>query len=199
MSLRPKPSVGLTRSRPCGVSWARVSIWAKSSISPKKRRALSSTRSPAGVRLIRRVVRLTSGRPARDNARYMLESFTSVGAPSVLPHLHGSKLAGLVVTQPQRSPSARDLPTLCEALGVMRDDDFVAWYVLLAPARRPPDAIAATEKAAFGMLKQAELHTKLAGLGTEPVAMPGEPFAEYMRANFRSNAETIQRFGIKAP
>ena len=144
------------------------------------RLAMSSTCSPAGVSLIRRV-RLIGGRPARDDARCLLESYAPVGAPPVLPQLHGGKLVGLAVTRPQRSPLARDVPTLCEALGVMSDDDFVAWYVLLAPARRPPDAIAATEKAAFAMLKQAELHTKLAGLGTDPVAMPSAPFAAHAR------------------
>ena len=125
-------------------------------------------------------------------------SFALVGAPPVLPHVKSGKLVALAVTQPQRSPLVPEVPTLGEALGIMRSDDFVTWYGLLAPARTPPDALQAVEKAAFAVLRRPDTRSRLAALGTDLAAMPSAPFAERMKAEAKHYAEIIRRFSIKA-
>jgi hypothetical protein len=59
--LRPKPSVAFTRNRPFGVALETSASAPCRSISPRMRRACSRYNSPSGVRLMRRVVRFTSG------------------------------------------------------------------------------------------------------------------------------------------
>ncbi|WP_077003071.1 tripartite tricarboxylate transporter substrate binding protein [Variovorax sp. KK3] len=125
-------------------------------------------------------------------------SFALVGAPPLLPHLQSGKLVALAVTQPKRSPLVPEVPTMGEALGLMRDDDFVAWYGLLVPARTPPEIVQQLEKAAASVLQRTETRARLVALGTDLVAMPGKPFAERMRMETKQYGEIIKRFAIKA-
>jgi tripartite-type tricarboxylate transporter receptor subunit TctC len=125
-------------------------------------------------------------------------SFALVGAPPLLPHLASGKLVPLAVTQPKRSPLLPEVPTVGEAIGLMRDDDFVAWYGVLVPSRTPPEVVKQLEKAAFAVLKRPDTKAKLASLGTDLVALPADKFSERMRNESKRYAEIIQRFGIKA-
>lgn len=125
-------------------------------------------------------------------------SFALVGAPPLLPHLASGKLVPLAVTQPKRSPLLPDVPTLGEAIGLMRDDDFVAWYGVLVPSRTPPEVVKQLEKAAFAVLKRPDTRAKFAALGTDLAAMPGDQFAQRMRNETKTYGEIIKRFSIKA-
>ncbi|OUL98303.1 Bug family tripartite tricarboxylate transporter substrate binding protein [Variovorax sp. JS1663] len=125
-------------------------------------------------------------------------SFALVGAPPLLSHLQSGKLVALAVTQPKRSPLVPDVPTLGEALGLMRDDDFVAWYGLLVPARTPAEVVQQLEKSAAAVLQRPETRAKLVALGTDLVAMPGRQFAERMRLETKQYGDIIKRFAIKA-
>lgn len=125
-------------------------------------------------------------------------SFALVGAPPLLSHLNTGKLVALAVTQPKRSPLVPAVPTVGEALGIMRDDDFVAWYGVLVPARTPAEIVQQLEKAAFAVLQRPDTRTKLAALGTDLVAMPSKQFAERMRTETKQYGDIIKRFAIKA-
>ena len=125
-------------------------------------------------------------------------SFALVGAPPLLSHLNTGKLLALAVTQPKRSPLVPAVPTMGEALGIMRNDDFVAWYGVLVPARTPAEIVQQLEKAAFAVLQRPDTRTKLSALGTDLVAMPGTAFAERMRAETKQYGDIIKRFAIKA-
>lgn len=125
-------------------------------------------------------------------------AFALVGAPPVLPHIASGKLVALAITQPKRSPLVPTVPTVGEALGMMHNDDFVTWYGLLVPARTPTEITAALSKAAFAVLNRRDSRSRLAGFGTDLVAMPAEPFGERMRQETRIYGEIIKRFGIKA-
>ncbi|VTU17610.1 Argininosuccinate lyase [Variovorax sp. PBL-H6] len=125
-------------------------------------------------------------------------SFALVGAPPLLSHLATGKLLALAVTQPKRSPLVPAVPTVGEALGIMRDEDFVAWYGVLVPARTPAEIVQQLEKAAFAVLQRPDTRTKLTALGTDLVAMRGKEFAERMRAETKQYGDIIKRFAIKA-
>lgn len=125
-------------------------------------------------------------------------SFALVGAPPLLPHLASGKLVPLAVTQPKRSPLLPEVPTVGEAIGLMRDDDFVAWYGVLVPSRTPPEVVKQLEKAAFAVLKRPDTRAKFAALGTDLAAMPGDQFAQRMRNETKLYGDIIKRFGIKA-
>jgi tripartite-type tricarboxylate transporter receptor subunit TctC len=125
-------------------------------------------------------------------------SFALVGAPPLLPHLASGKLVPLAVTQPKRSPLLPEVPTVGESIGLMREDDFVAWYGVLVPSRTPPEVVKRLEKAAFAVLKRPDTKVRLASLGTDRVALPGEQFAARMQMESKLFGEIINRFGIKA-
>ena len=125
-------------------------------------------------------------------------SFALVGAPPLLPHIQTGKLVALAITQPKRSPLVPNIPTIGEALGIMRDTDFVAWYGILVPARSPAEVAQKLEKAALAMLQKPEVRAKLAAMGTDVVGISGAQFAERMRTESKQYGEIVKRFGIKA-
>lgn len=124
-------------------------------------------------------------------------SFALVGAPPILPHVGSGKVVALAVTQPRRSPLVPEVPTLGEAIGLMRNDDFVAWYGLLVPSSTAPEVVQQLEKAAFAVLKRSDTKAKFATLGTDLVAMPSAQFAERIRIESKLFGEVIKRFSIK--
>jgi tripartite-type tricarboxylate transporter receptor subunit TctC len=124
-------------------------------------------------------------------------AFALVGAPPLMAHLASGQLVALAVTQPKRSPLLPDVPTVGEAIGIMADGDFVAWYGLLVPSRTPADVVQQLEKTALAVLKRPEMRTKFTALGTDLVAMPGVQFAERMRAESKQYGQIIKRFEIK--
>lgn len=125
-------------------------------------------------------------------------AFALVGAPPVLPHIAAGKIQALAVTQPQRSPLLAQVPTLGEAMGFMKDVDFVAWYGLLVPAKAPVEVVERLQKSAAAALAQPAVRERLQALGTDTVAMPSAPFTQRMRKESEQYQEIIRRFGIKA-
>jgi len=125
-------------------------------------------------------------------------AFALVGAPPLMPHIASGQLQALAVTQPRRSPLLPAVPTLGEAMGIMADGDFVAWYGLLVPSRTPAEIVQQLEKAALEVLRRPEMRTKFTALGTDLVAMPGVQFGERMRTESKQYGEVIKRFDIKA-
>lgn len=125
-------------------------------------------------------------------------SFALVGAPPLLPHLGSGKLVALAVTQPKRSPLLPDVPTMGEAMGIMRDDDLVAWYGVLVPSHTPPEVVQKLEKAASSYLKQPDTRAKFAALGTDLVDLPSAKFSERMRKESAHYGEVVKRFGIRS-
>lgn len=125
-------------------------------------------------------------------------AFALVGAPPVLPHLASGKLMALAVTQPRRSPLVPDVPTIGEAMGILKDEDFVAWYGLLVPTRSPTEVVQKLERAALAVLQRPETRARLAGLGTDVVGLAGPAFAQRMRAESKQYGDIIRKFAIKA-
>jgi tripartite-type tricarboxylate transporter receptor subunit TctC len=120
-----------------------------------------------------------------------------VGAPPVLPNLKAGKLRALAVTQAKRSSLAPDIPTVEEVTGIKGLEVFTTWYGLLAPAGTPPQAVEALQKAAATVLARPEMKAKLAALGTDVVALPGEQFADRMKVELKRYEGVVQRFNIK--
>lgn len=125
-------------------------------------------------------------------------SFALVGAPPVLPHMAAGKLLGLAVTQTTRSPLLPTVPTMGEAIGAMRGDDFVNWYGLLAPAKTPPELLAQFQRVALAVLARPEIKSRIVALGSDLMATPGPAFAARIKAESQSYGEIIRRFGIQA-
>lgn len=106
------------------------------------------------------------------------------------------KLRALAVTTAKRTPLLPDLPTLAEA-GVP-GYEFIAWFLLLAPARTPADVVAKVnqEIAKFGA--QADYRERLAGLGAEPApALAPEKTGEFIAAEIKRWAKVVKDANIR--
>ena len=121
-----------------------------------------------------------------------------VGAPPALPHIRAGKLLALAVTQQTRSALVPDVPTVTEATGHLKGQDFLTWYGLLLPARTPATAVAALEKAAATVLGRPEIRERLATLGTDVQATSAMHFAQRMRAEATQYAELVARYKVTA-
>lgn len=121
-----------------------------------------------------------------------------VGAPPVLPHIKAGKLLALAVTQQVRSPLLPDVPTVTEATGLLKGDDFVTWYGLLLPARTPPAVVQLLEKTVSAILERAEIKEKLVALGTDLQGITGAKFSERIRLETARYAALIKRHNISA-
>lgn len=120
-----------------------------------------------------------------------------VGAPPVLAGMKAGKLRGLAVTGHKRSALAPDVPTIEEATGVKGTENFSTWYGLLAPAGTPQPAVDALQKAVTTVLARPEIRARLAGMGTEVLALPPAAFAERMRSDIKRYDEAVRRYNIK--
>ena len=114
---------------------------------------------------------------------------------SALPHLRSGKLRGLATTGVQRSPVAPELPTVAE-LGY---PGFEAgtWYALLGPAGMPKEIAAKVSADANAVLKMADVRSRLAAQGVEPVGTTPEQLLAIMNADLEKWTRVIRAANIK--
>ena len=121
-----------------------------------------------------------------------------VGFPTIysaLPHIRASRLRGLAVTTPARSPAIPELPTLAEA-GV-RGVEVVSWYALAVPVATPRAIVERLSSEIGSAVRQPDMVKRLRAEGSEAVAnSPGE-----MRAMIVADREkwtrVIKEAGIR--
>jgi tripartite-type tricarboxylate transporter receptor subunit TctC len=107
--------------------------------------------------------------------------FTAVWAdyPTVVSLLQAGTLRGLVTTSHVRVPTLPDVPTFTET-GVANYDVDI-FYGVVAPAKTPPDTIAALSKTISAALKSFGMDAKLAKVGLFPAGICGSEFGAYMQ------------------
>jgi tripartite-type tricarboxylate transporter receptor subunit TctC len=101
-------------------------------------------------------------------------------AVAFLPHLKSGKLVGIAVTNPARSTSLPDLPTVSEA-GVP-GYEAVQWFGIAAPAGTPTAVIQKLNSELRAVLALPDVRTKFGELGFDVVGNTPEEFARFVRA-----------------
>ncbi len=94
--------------------------------------------------------------------------FTFVDTNNALAQAKGGKLRALAVTSPKRSSVTPDWPALSEKVpgyGV------TAWFAVLGPAKLPAEIVDKLNMAINQILGQAEVRSKLAAAGIEPLVL----------------------------
>ncbi len=86
--------------------------------------------------------------------------------PSSIGHLRSGRLRALAVTPAKRTPLLAEVPTLAEA-GVS-GYDFTAWWMVLAPAKTPPQIIGRLNEELRGAATDAGFRERLAKVGADP-------------------------------
>src|SRR6185436_2390174 len=112
-----------------------------------------------------------------------------------LTYVKNGKLRGLVVTTPQRSPIAPDIPAIAEA--GLKGYDMTNWYGLLVPAATPREIIVKLSAEIARILNLPELKSRLAEDGMTVVASTPEQFGAFLVRETEKYARVIEAAGIK--
>lgn len=114
---------------------------------------------------------------------------------SAMPQVKNNRLRALAVTGTERSPAAKELPTMIEA-GV-RDYDSATWYGLLAPAGTPADIVNKLNAEVVAILKSPETNERLSREGADPVGNSPAAFARHIRTEIDKWRKVIKAAGIQ--
>jgi tripartite-type tricarboxylate transporter receptor subunit TctC len=115
-------------------------------------------------------------------------------AISVTPHVAAGKVKILAITTAQRSALLPGIPTLKES-GV--DVEADAWNGMIAPARTPPEVIAAVRAAVIEAITSATVREKLAAQIMEPLPTTPEEFRARIDADIARWKPVIEAANIK--
>jgi tripartite-type tricarboxylate transporter receptor subunit TctC len=115
--------------------------------------------------------------------------------PVLLPQIRAGKLRPIAVGAPQRVPSAPDVPTTAEA--GMPNLLTENWYGMVAPAKTPPNVVAALNKAAIEAMKDPTVVEKLASQGAILGGDSPEHFAAFIDSETKKWAKVIKDAGVQ--
>ena len=123
-------------------------------------------------------------------------SVTSASAISTMPHVRAGRLRALAVSSAKRSPSVPELPTIAEAgvPGFAVDQ----WYSLFAPAGTPKEIVAKLYGEIAKAVANADTRERLLAMGLDPVGMPPDEFAVYLKSETAKWGKLIREAGIRA-
>jgi len=122
-------------------------------------------------------------------------SMTFASIISAMPQVTGRRLLPLAVTGSQRSPAAKELPTMIEA-GV-KGYESATWYGLLAPAGTPADIVSKLNTEVVAILKSPDMNERLSREGADPVGNSSAEFAKYIQTEIEKWRKVIKAAGIQ--
>lgn len=96
-----------------------------------------------------------------------------------LPHIKSGKVAAVAVTNPKRSTTLTDLPTLSES-GVP-GYEAVQWFGIAAPTGTPPEVIQRMNTEIKAILAMPEIQKRFTDLGFDVVGNTPAEFAKFLR------------------
>jgi tripartite-type tricarboxylate transporter receptor subunit TctC len=115
---------------------------------------------------------------------------------TALPQVKAGKVKALAVASAQRSPAMPQLPTISEA-GVP-GYEASTWYGVLTPAGSPKRVITKLHDEVVNVLRVADVHERLAGLGFETIGNTPEQFASYIKTEIAKWAQVVKQSGARA-
>ena len=122
-------------------------------------------------------------------------SMTFASIISAMPQVKNNRLRPLAVTGAQRSPAAKELPTMIEA-GV-KGYESATWYGLLAPAGTPADIVTKLNTEVVAILKSPEMYDRLSKEGADPVGNSSAEFARHIQTEIEKWRKVIKAAGIQ--
>lgn len=122
-------------------------------------------------------------------------SMTFASIISSMPQVKNNRLRPLAVTGGQRSPAAKELPTMIEA-GV-KGYESATWYGLLAPAGTPADVVSKLNTEVVAILKSPEMNDRLSKEGADPVGNTPAEFARHIQVEIEKWRKVIRAAGIQ--
>jgi len=111
-----------------------------------------------------------------------------------LEHIRSGQLRALAVTSAKRTPALLDLPTVAE---FVPGYEAFAWQGIGAPKDTPPDVIARLNTELNAALADAQMKTRIADLGGEPMPMSPAEFGKLIDNETEKWGKVIKFAGIK--
>jgi tripartite-type tricarboxylate transporter receptor subunit TctC len=121
----------------------------------------------------------------------LIDSITSTAGP-----LASGRIKAVGIGQAKRSPKLPDVPTFDEA-GIQKFA-MTHWVGVVAPARTPPEALAALHGQIGKALKAPEVAQKLQELGATPVGDPASDFQKFINDELKKWQQTVKAANIQA-
>ncbi|MBI3374801.1 MAG: tripartite tricarboxylate transporter substrate binding protein [Betaproteobacteria bacterium] len=114
---------------------------------------------------------------------------------AAMSNIRSGRLRPLAVSTAKRNTQLPEVPTTGEA-GVS-DADSPLWFGLWAPAGTPADIVARISADVRKALSDPGVREKLANLGNDPLDMPPDEFAKFVRQEIDTYSRVIRAAGIK--
>ena len=114
---------------------------------------------------------------------------------AAMSNIRSGKLRPLAVSSPKRNSQLPDVPTTGEA-GVPNANSPL-WFGIWAPAGTPPEVVAKISADVRRAIAEPGVREKLASLGNDPMDMPPEEFARFVRSEMEDYARVVKGAGIK--
>ena len=112
-----------------------------------------------------------------------------------LPQVKAGRLRALAVTTAKRSAFVAEIPTMSEA-GVT-GYDFSTWYGLWLPAGTPKNIVVRLNRETEKLLNSADALEQFNAQGVEPLHLPSEQFAAYVRSEVEKWGKVIRATGAR--
>ena len=112
-----------------------------------------------------------------------------------MPLVRDGKLRGLATTGPRRAGISPDIPTMSEA--GLEGFNIVAWVPLVAPAGTPKDIVMKIHDQVSRTLKEESFRKRIVGMGIDPIGMPPDEFADYLRQEVARWKVIVEEAGIQ--
>ena len=114
--------------------------------------------------------------------------------PVLLPQIEAGKLKAIAVGAPKRVASAPKVPTTAEVgmPAVLAEN----WYGMVAPAKTPPQIVAALNKAAIEAMKDKAVVDKLASQGATLIGDDPEHFRQFIASETEKWGKVIKDAGV---
>jgi tripartite-type tricarboxylate transporter receptor subunit TctC len=114
--------------------------------------------------------------------------------PTAFPHVRSGKLRAIAVTSLKRAEMARELPTVAETIPGFESSQ---WWGMLAPASTPPEVLELLNTEVTRIIGDADMKTRFANEGAEPVGGSPRDFATYLKADYEKWGRVVKEAGIR--
>jgi tripartite-type tricarboxylate transporter receptor subunit TctC len=118
------------------------------------------------------------------------------GISTVLQHVKAGTLVALAIASPKRNPQLPDVPTVSES--GLPGFDVTSWYGIVVRAGTPPAIVQKVQRDMTEALQSAEVQSRLAALGLEPVGDTPSEFDALIKAETKKWGAIVEKAGIKA-
>jgi tripartite-type tricarboxylate transporter receptor subunit TctC len=114
---------------------------------------------------------------------------------NAMPQIKAGKVKALGITTRERSPMAKELPTIAEA--AIPGFDISTWIGAFVPAGTPKPIQQRLHKEFVDALAAADVRERMANIGADPVGDKPEEFAAYIKSETEKYAKIIKASGAK--